>query len=53
MTPPSQGELAIHSPYTGIVDWAEVARAYAEDFQASGGEIHTNFKVRRRDSTAW
>ena len=40
-----QGIQAIHSPYTGIVDWAQVARSYAEDFRTAGGDIYTNFEV--------
>lgn len=36
---------AIHSPHTGIVDWAEVARYYGKEFVEKGGDIHLNFKV--------
>ncbi len=42
---PLQGRMAIHSPHTGIVDYGKVTRAYAEDFTAAGGHIHTNFEV--------
>lgn len=40
------GIAAIHSPNTGIVDYAEVARAYARDFEAAGGTVRTNVTVR-------
>ncbi len=39
--PHAGGIAALHSPHTGIVDFAQVARAYAEDVRASGGEIVT------------
>ena len=41
-----QGVSAILSPNTGIVDWAQVARSYGEDFKVAGGDIHTNYEVR-------
>ena len=41
-----QGYKALHSPYTGIVNWTQVAHSYAEDIQNAGGVIHTNFEVR-------
>ncbi|XP_066486341.1 L-2-hydroxyglutarate dehydrogenase, mitochondrial isoform X2 [Tiliqua scincoides] len=37
--------MALDSPYTGIVNYRQVAQAYAEDFQAAGGTILTNFEV--------
>lgn len=40
-----QGLRAIHSPHTGIVDWAIVTKHYAIDFKQLGGEIIYNFKV--------
>lgn len=40
-----QGLRAIHSPHTGIVDWAVVTKHYAIDFKQLGGEIIYNFKV--------
>ena len=43
----SKGVRAIHSPHTGIVDWAEVARSYGEEFKRSGGDIKLNFEVTR------
>ncbi|XP_002967916.2 L-2-hydroxyglutarate dehydrogenase, mitochondrial isoform X1 [Selaginella moellendorffii] len=42
---------ALHSPNTGIVDYAAVGRSYARDFLHSGrGEIHTNFEVKKIDA---
>ena len=51
--PHARGVAALHSPETGVVDFAEVARAYAADFQAAGGGIElrhqaTVAEVRRR-----
>lgn len=40
-----QGLRAIHSPHTGIVDWAIVTKHYAKDFEKLGGQIIYNFKV--------
>lgn len=37
--PHCAGVAALHSPNTGIVDFAAVARALAEDVQAAGGEL--------------
>lgn len=47
--PHAQGVAALHSPQTGIVDFAAVARSYAEDVLASGGRILTGCKVVRAD----
>ena len=41
----SQGYKALHSPYTGIVNWTQVAHSYAEDIQNAGGTICTKFEV--------
>ena len=41
-----KGVSAILSPNTGIVDWAEVAQSYGEDFKKAGGEIYTGYEVR-------
>src|SRR6266508_788571 len=41
------GIKAIFSPDTGIVDYREVAAAYARDIEQSGGEIRTGFEVQR------
>ncbi|XP_011144717.1 L-2-hydroxyglutarate dehydrogenase, mitochondrial [Harpegnathos saltator] len=40
-----QGEKALWSPWTGIVDWAVVCQHFANDFQKMGGEIFLNFEV--------
>lgn len=37
--------MALDSPYTGIVDYRQVAQSYAEDFQEAGGTILTDFEV--------
>ena len=43
--PHCRGIRAIFSPVTGIVDYGVVARAYADDIRAAGGEILTGHKV--------
>jgi 2-hydroxyglutarate dehydrogenase len=40
--PHARGVAALHSPETGIVDYARVAGAYADDVEAAGGTITTN-----------
>lgn len=46
--PYAKGLAAIHVPYTGIVDYKDVSRKYAEIFKERyGGEIHLNNKVTR------
>jgi L-2-hydroxyglutarate oxidase LhgO len=42
-----QGVAGLHSPETAIADFAAVARAYAEDVRAAGGEIRTGARVAR------
>jgi L-2-hydroxyglutarate oxidase len=44
--PGAAGLAALHSPQTGMVDFAAVAAAYARDLEAHGGEIHTGVDVR-------
>ena len=44
--PAATGLAALHSPQTGIVDFAAVAAAYARDVEAHGGEIRTGVDVR-------
>jgi L-2-hydroxyglutarate oxidase len=39
--PHARGIAGLHSPATGIVDFAAVARAYAEDVRAGGGTVAT------------
>ncbi|NOS84844.1 MAG: L-2-hydroxyglutarate oxidase [Ignavibacteria bacterium] len=43
--PHAYGIKAIHVPYTGIIDYKEVSRKYAELIRAAGGEIKFNEKV--------
>ena len=38
--------MALTSPHTGIIDWAEVARSFGHTFTKKGGHIFTNFEVR-------
>jgi 2-hydroxyglutarate dehydrogenase len=38
--PHARGLSALHSPATAVVDFAAVARAFAEDFSAGGGSVH-------------
>jgi L-2-hydroxyglutarate oxidase len=45
--PHARGLAALHSPETGVVDFAEVAGAYAEDVQAAGGVVATRSGVGR------
>jgi (S)-2-hydroxyglutarate dehydrogenase len=45
--PHATGVAALHSPATGIVDFAHVARAYADDFLAAGGAISTACEVEK------
>lgn len=42
-----RGIRAIHSPHTGIVDWALVTEYYAKDFTNAGGTIFTDFEVKK------
>jgi 2-hydroxyglutarate dehydrogenase len=45
LEPHAAGVAALHSPATGIVDFAAVARALADDVRAAGGTITTGFEV--------
>ncbi|NWH66700.1 L2HDH protein, partial [Geococcyx californianus] len=40
-----RGLMALDSPYTGIVNYKQVAQSYAKDFQAAGGTILMDFEV--------
>ncbi|OAD57083.1 L-2-hydroxyglutarate dehydrogenase, mitochondrial [Eufriesea mexicana] len=40
-----QGEKALWSPWTGIVNWALVCRHFAQEFQKMGGKIFLNYEV--------
>lgn len=48
--PRARGLAALHSPATGVVDFAEVSRALAEDIRAAGGAIVTGCAVRSLDA---
>src|SRR5262245_35105744 len=39
--PHARGLAALHSPNTGVVDFAEVARAYRADVEGAGGSVVT------------
>eukprot|EP00923_Selenidium_pygospionis_P002420 GHVN01003746.1.p1 GENE.GHVN01003746.1~~GHVN01003746.1.p1 ORF type:complete len:507 (-),score=37.70 GHVN01003746.1:984-2504(-) len=46
LEPNIDGYAALHSPNTGIVDFAEVARSFARDISTTGrGDIICNFQV--------
>lgn len=38
--------MAIDCPYTGIVDYKQVALSFAQDFQDAGGSILKGFEVK-------
>jgi len=43
--PNAAGISALHSPNTGVVDFARVAHSFASDIEKSGGTIHTGAPV--------
>jgi L-2-hydroxyglutarate oxidase LhgO len=43
--PHAAGIKAIYSPNTGVIDFRQVALAYADDIRAAGGEVVTTCKV--------
>jgi L-2-hydroxyglutarate oxidase LhgO len=45
LEPHCRGIRALWSPNTGIVDYGEVAKSYAADVKAAGGEIRLNSEV--------
>lgn len=45
--PHARGVAALHSPETGIVDFARVAASYAADVERAGGSVLTGAGVRR------
>jgi L-2-hydroxyglutarate oxidase len=45
--PHARGVAALHSPETGVVDFAVVARSLAGEVEAGGGAIATDARVRR------
>lgn len=50
--PHARGIAALHSPATGVVDFAAVARAFAADVEASGGRVETGCEVTDVDGGA-
>jgi L-2-hydroxyglutarate oxidase len=44
--PHARGIAALHSPETGVVDFTQVAAAYAEDVESAGGSVITGAGVR-------
>ncbi|XP_016001260.2 L-2-hydroxyglutarate dehydrogenase, mitochondrial isoform X2 [Rousettus aegyptiacus] len=44
--PYCRGLMAIDCPYTGIVDYRQVALSFAQDFQEAGGSVLTSFEVK-------
>jgi (S)-2-hydroxyglutarate dehydrogenase len=44
--PHARGVAALHSPETGVVDFTQVAAAYAADVEAAGGTVVTGAGVR-------
>ncbi len=43
--PHARGLAALHSPNTGVVDFPEVASAFAEDVRRAGGSVETGREV--------
>src|SRR5207342_1375568 len=43
--PHARGVAALHSPATGVVDFAEVARSFAADVESRGGTVITGCGV--------
>jgi (S)-2-hydroxyglutarate dehydrogenase len=49
--PHARGVAALHSPATGVVDFADVARALARDVEALGGTVVTGCAVESVEAT--
>lgn len=47
LEPHAAGIRALHLPSTGIVDFTQVAQAYAHILQAQGGQVRTSCAVRK------
>jgi (S)-2-hydroxyglutarate dehydrogenase len=45
LEPHARGVAALHSPETGVVDFAAVARSLAADLKAAGGRVETGCEV--------
>jgi (S)-2-hydroxyglutarate dehydrogenase len=52
LEPGAAGIAALHSPHTGIVDFAAVARAFAADVREAGGEVLLRCPVDRLHANA-
>ena len=50
--PHARGVAALHSPHTGVVDFARVAAAFGGDVESAGGTVVTGAGVRRLVSKA-
>jgi (S)-2-hydroxyglutarate dehydrogenase len=50
--PHATGIAALHSPATGVVDFAEVAASYGRDLAARGGAVSTGCSVERLEPEA-
>lgn len=48
--PHARGIAALHSPHTGVVDFASVARSFAEDVGRMDGTVHCGRRVSGADS---
>ncbi|XP_068140160.1 L-2-hydroxyglutarate dehydrogenase, mitochondrial [Drosophila tropicalis] len=49
--PYCKGVKALHSPHTGIVDWALVTEHYGNDFKLAGGHIYLDYNVKKFSET--
>lgn len=47
--PHCKGVMAVHSPYTGIIDYGQVTKSFAEEFKERGGCVYTEFEVSKFD----
>lgn len=43
--PYCKGIMALDSPYTGIINYKQVAQSYSDDFRDAGGSVLTGFEV--------
>lgn len=43
--PHARGLAALHSPSTAVTDFARIAGAFADDFEAAGGNIHLGVAI--------
>ncbi len=47
LEPHAAGVKAVHSPNTGIVDYGQVVRAFADEIEKAGGGLFTDAEVKR------